>query len=596
MKNKSVWLKVLYYTKEQTVFYIIRIILTVLIVILENFIVVLNSYAIDNYIVSGLRNNIGKFSMILIIAVLGLYFISMLWHYIAIFIEGRSIITLQSLGFQKLHKLSPSYFDKESAGDLLARLRNDIEVIAETLFFPFNDLIVGISGAIISFVFLFSLDFMAGLLAVILTPIIILIVFLFIKKKVELSKRIRDAVSGYITVLDERITAIQTVKALLLERESVNEFNNKSKEALKSESQKEYFNTFSALMINIVVVLGTIIILQILGTEILNGVSSVGNITAVITIFTTLSINLSNIVNSLSTFKENEIAGKRILEVIEAVPSMVDDDAVIQKYGDYITPHRENWEKIEGKIEFNHVYFEYIPGKPILEDFCLTVMKGEKLAIVGNTGGGKTTIINLAARFYEPQRGEILIDNRSVKERSQFWLQSNLGYILQQPMLLSGSVLYNLKYGNENVSEDEIIQKAKECSLDELVMNHKEGYNTDISELSTGERQLITIVRAIISEPQIVLMDEATSSIDSVTDRNIQNAIEKLLENRTCIIVAHRLSTVVNADRIIVIDEGKIVEEGTHISLMQKQGAYYRLYMAALEKEMYDKVMEVRTE
>ena len=592
MKKKSTWSRILFHTKEQIPFHLIRILLTVFIVLLENFIVILNSYAIDNYIIAGNKSGRGKFSIVLILAVLGLYLFSILWHYLAILIGGRSVISLQRISFRKLYQLPPAYFDKESSGDLLARLRNDISVIDDTFFFPLNDLIVGIVGSIISFIFLFSIDYRAGLLASVLAPIIVLIVFLFIKKKVKLSEKMRSAVSGYIEILNERISSVQTVKALLLEQESIEEFKSKSDAALNAETQKAYSNAFSTFLVNLVVIAGTITILYTFGMSVSDSRFSVGNITSIITIFTNLSVNLSLIISSISTFKENAVAGDRILKIIEEVPSIIDSDAVIQKYGDYEHPRKENWENIDGRIEFKHVFFEYKKGNPILKDFCLTIQKGEKLAIVGATGAGKTTIINLIARFYEAQSGEILIDDRNIKERSQLWIQSNLGYVLQNPMLFSGSILYNLKYGNEDISDEEVIQKSKECSLDELVWCHSEGYQTDIEELSAGERQLVSIVRTVISNPKIVLMDEATSSIDTLTDRNIQNAMDKLIENKTSIIVAHRLSTIINADRIIVIENGTIVEEGTHIILMQRQGAYYKYYMAALEKEMYSKIVE----
>jgi len=252
------------------------------------------------------------------------------------------------------------------------------------------------------------------------------------------------------------------------------------------------------------------------------------------------------------------------------------------EYGDLFEFKRENWEEIKGDIEFKDVSFQYQDGEKILTEFNLNVKAGETIALVGETGAGKSTIVNLICRFFEPTEGSILIDGVDYRERSLGWLHSNLGYVLQSPHLFSGTIMENIRYGRLEATDEEIVEAAKLVDAHDFITEFEKGYDTEVGEgggrLSTGQKQLISFARAILANPAILILDEATSSIDTETERKVQSALNILLEGRTSFIIAHRLSTIVSSDKILVIKDGSILESGNHKELIQHKGYYYRLY------------------
>jgi len=277
-----------------------------------------------------------------------------------------------------------------------------------------------------------------------------------------------------------------------------------------------------------------------------------------------------------------QASGERVLSLIETEADIRDSAGVVERYGGLFNPKKEEWPEFKGNISFRNVSFEYKDGEKVLEDFNLEVRAGETIALVGETGAGKTTIVNLACRFYEPTSGTILIDGVDYRERPLLWLYSNLGYVLQEPHLFSGTVKENIAYGRLNASDEDIINAAKLVNAHDFILKLENGYDTHVGErgsrLSTGQKQLISFARAILANPGMFVLDEATSSIDTETEQLIQTAISNILKGRTSFIIAHRLSTIRNADRILVIEKGRIVEEGNHRQLLQKRGYYYRLY------------------
>jgi ATP-binding cassette subfamily B protein len=277
-----------------------------------------------------------------------------------------------------------------------------------------------------------------------------------------------------------------------------------------------------------------------------------------------------------------QASSERIFSLLEEEPQIQDSDAVTEKYGTILQPREENWPAITGSITFENVSFGYIDGEKVLQNFSLDVHPGETIALVGETGSGKSTIVNLACRFYEPTEGVIKIDGVDYRERSMLWLHSNLGYVLQAPHLFSGSIMDNIRYGRLDASDEEVINAAKMVNAHDFIMRQEAGYQADVGEggsmLSTGEKQLISFARAILADPRIFVLDEATSSVDTETEQIIQNAIHTVLEGRTSFIIAHRLSTIRSADRILVIRQGKVTEYGTHQELLSQKGYYYRLY------------------
>jgi ATP-binding cassette subfamily B protein len=268
---------------------------------------------------------------------------------------------------------------------------------------------------------------------------------------------------------------------------------------------------------------------------------------------------------------------------------------VIEKYGDAFHPKKENWEPIHGDVVFDDVSFTYPDGEEeVLSHFNLTVPQGTNVAIVGETGAGKSTLVNLVCRFYEPTAGRVLLDGMDLRERSIGWLHSNMGYVLQTPHLFSGTVRENLLYGKEDATQEELDAAVKAVNADGIIARLEHGYDTQIGEggnsLSTGEKQLLSFARAILANPAIFILDEATSSVDTITEALIQDAIGKLMKGRTSFVIAHRLSTIRTADIILVVDGGKIIERGTHEQLMSAHGAYYNLYTKQFQQELLQNI------
>jgi ATP-binding cassette subfamily B protein len=274
---------------------------------------------------------------------------------------------------------------------------------------------------------------------------------------------------------------------------------------------------------------------------------------------------------------------------------VTDTPEVIEKYGDAFHPKRENWEELKGEIEFKDVSFRYPDGEEyVLTDFNLKVPAGTNVAIVGETGAGKSTLVNLVCRFYEPTKGQVLIDGRDARDRSLLWLHSNIGYVLQSPHLFSGTVRENLRYGKPDATDEEIMEALRIVSAESVLEKMENGLDTDVGEgggmLSTGEKQLLSFARAILADPRILVLDEATSSIDTVTEKAIQNAIATVIKGRTSFVIAHRLSTIVDADVILVVKGGKIIGRGTHEELMRQRGYYYELYTRQYEELLWGEV------
>ena len=274
---------------------------------------------------------------------------------------------------------------------------------------------------------------------------------------------------------------------------------------------------------------------------------------------------------------------ERVTALLDTQSDVRDAPEVTAKYGDAFEPKKENWEMLHGDISFRDVTFRYPDGEEnVLEHFNLEVPQGTRVAIVGETGAGKSTLVNLVCRFYEPTQGQVLIDGRDARERSQLWLHANIGYVLQTPHLFSGTVLENLRYGKPDATMQEIEAAVKAVCADEIIARLPQGYDTQVGEggssLSTGEKQLLSFARALLADPRIFVLDEATSSVDTITEQKLQQAIETVMQGRTSFIVAHRLSTIRKADVILVVQDGRIIERGSHRALMEQKGAYYALY------------------
>jgi ATP-binding cassette subfamily B protein len=349
----------------------------------------------------------------------------------------------------------------------------------------------------------------------------------------------------------------------------------------------------SAVMLPLILFCGSIAVGAVLykgGVLVMSGLLNFGILSAFITYAVGIIEPVVQVASIIGDMVTAQVGIERVTALLDAPITVCDTPEVIEKYGDAFEPKRENWEPIKGDITFDHVWFKYPDGEEyILEDFCLHIPAGTTVAIVGETGAGKSTLVNLACRFYEPTEGRVLIDGRDTRERSLLWLHSSLGYVLQDPHLFSGTIMDNIRYGRLDATDEDVEQAAKLVSADTVANRMPEGYKTEVGEggdrLSTGEKQLVSFARAVLADPPIFVLDEATSSIDTETEQLIQNAISHILKGRTSFIIAHRLSTIRHADLILVVDDGKILERGTHEELMKKGGRYAALCRAMLLQE-----------
>jgi ATP-binding cassette subfamily B protein len=396
--------------------------------------------------------------------------------------------------------------------------------------------------------------------------------------------------------MNEGITGARTVKVLVAEEQSLQEYAGITGEY---RSHANRMARLRAVFIPLVLFIGSIataIILSYGGYEIV----FLGADLSILAIFLQYAGGffdpIQNIANILTHFVSTQANVERVCDLLEEAPAITDSDEVIEKYGDAFNPKKENWEPIVGDVEFKDLTFRYPDGSEnVLEHFNLHVAAGTYIAIVGETGAGKSTLVNLVCRFFEPTTGHLLIDGRDYRERSQLWLHSALGYVLQSPHLFTGTIRENIRYGRLEASDAEVEKAAQIVHADSVIAKLEKGYDTEVGEggdrLSTGEKQLISFARAVLADPRIFILDEATSSVDTEMEMLLQHAISRLLEGRTSFVIAHRLSTIRGADMILVVHDGKIIERGAHRDLMKARGRYYHLYTQQFEEEVEEQVL-----
>ncbi len=438
-------------------------------------------------------------------------------------------------------------------------------------------------------VIMFTINPKLATLSLLTVPVVMGVSIFFQKKMLIVNRAVRQINSLITGAYTEGILGAMTSKVLVREEKNIREFNKLSENMRIKSIKSVKFSSFYLPLVVSIGSLGTALVLVYGGKAVDNNIVSYGTLILFISYTYRFFEPIEELAVVFSSFQSAQAALERVVELVEKEPSIIDRKDVIEKYGNIFEQKKENWEKIQGEIEFKNINFEYGNNQVVLQNFNLKVKKGENVAFVGETGSGKSTIVNLLCRFYEPNSGEILIDGIDYRDRSQSWLHSQLGYVLQTPHLFSGSILENICYGSENISRKEAIDAAKFVNAHNFIMKLKNNYDTEVGEggstLSTGEKQLISFARAIISKPKLFVLDEATSNIDTETEQLIQKSIYKMLEGRTSFIIAHRLSTIRNADRILVINNGKIVESGNHKELLARKSKYYRLYMKQFNEE-----------
>lgn len=566
------------FKKEAALVVIINVLNAVLLALWPLF----TKYIIDNYIYRNDVEGFPKFIVYMLFFIVAMAGIGLFVTFMAGIFEKKIILYLRSETFLKAQKLSAKYMDSHQVGWMVSRLVHDTMSIKEAVAWDLFDMADGISRLIAILITMLMLNVRLTLYVLASVPFIAIFTFIFQNKMMKAQKDIKAASSDLTSKLNEDIQGQKTIKTLLREKENLEEFKEISK---RYERRSKHSVTLQSLYIPSLTFLGSIATAFILkdgGVAAMAGTLTIGTLFAMVQYSSEIYEPIRQVASVLKELISMQASIDRVNSILEADIDVYDTKEIEAVYGDALEPPTKELPPMKGEIEFKDVFFAYKDEDYILKDFSLKIAAGERIALVGETGGGKSTIINIASRFYEPTRGKVYIDGIDYKEMPLKWVQMNLGYVLQTPYLFSGSIRDNILYGRDDATEEDMLRAAEVVGLDELVKSFKDGYDTEVGEgggkLSQGEKQLVSFARALIKDPAILILDEATSSVDTYQEKRIQDAIEKLLEGRTSITVAHRLSTIVTSDRILYIHQGRIAEMGTHRELIEKKGMYYQLY------------------
>lgn len=550
-------------------------------------------YALDTFIESGSLKTLPVFIAVYLGTILLTAGANYLCCMRAMKVEVGVDMDMRNAAFSHLQTLSFSYFNQNSVGYIHARVMSDTSRIGALVSWTLMDTVWNFSFIIGAVVVMFSINASLALPITLIIPLIVALFSLFQGKLIRVNRQVREINSRITGSFNQGITGAKTIKSLVIEDKVEKEFTGETElyrgRVVKASHLQGAFaatmHLASSLALAIVLWRGGILATNQVGT---------------FSMFMSYAMGMMEpvrwVVDAISSLITTQVNIERYSKLLETRSDVTDSPEVIHRYGDCFRPKPENWEELRGDIEFRDVSFKYPDGDEyILEHFNLNIPFGTNVAIVGETGAGKSTLVNLICRFYEPSSGAVLVDGRALKERSQLWLHSGIGYVLQTPQLFSGTVRQNLLYANPAAIDEEIAAALKLVSANDVVDRLENGLDTDVGEggdmLSTGEKQLISFARAILANPKILVLDEATASVDTITEQKIQSAIDKVIRGRTSIVIAHRLSTVQNADIILVVSDGKIVERGRHDELMANRGPYYRLYTRQFAEESVQSIL-----
>ena len=554
-------------------------------------------YALNQFIAAGTLTTLGSFIAVYIMVLAFQVVANTSSAYQACQIEMYVGRDMKRASFDHLQTLAFSYYNQNSVGYIHARVMSDTNRIGSLVSWGLMDGIWNMSYILGAVVVMLTINFKLALWVLAIVPLTALAAAFFQKKLVLLNRRIREINSQITGNFNEGITGAKTTKTLVIEEKMEQDFDETTAEMKRTSVHAMHYRALFSSMISFSSSIALAVVLWRGGIITLQGVIEIGTLSVFMSYALGLMEPVQWIVRAVSDLITVQVNVERFTRLMETESDVRDTPEVVARYGDSFEPLRENWEPLHGDITFEDVSFKYPDGDEyVLEHFDLHVPQGTNVAIVGETGAGKSTLVNLVCRFFEPTSGRILIDGKDARERSQLWLHSNIGYVLQTPHLFSGTVLENLRYGNPDATMEQIEAAVKSVSADAVIARMDKGYDSDVGEggdlLSTGEKQLLSFARAILADPRIFVLDEATSSIDTVTEKLIQDAIEHLMKGRTSFVIAHRLSTIRQADVILVVHDGKIVEQGTHSELIAKKGAYYNLYTRQFQEEAVEDAFE----
>jgi ATP-binding cassette subfamily B protein len=588
----KIWAKLLPFLKPLSGRIAMVFVLMLLSAAVDAIIPLFTRYAVNNFEKKKKTAGLSTFALTYIGVILFQALFTVFYARQAMIIEMHMGKHMKDACFTHLQKLPISFYNSTSVGYILARVMSDTNRISGmiawvgAMFCWHFCYLIGILTA------MFLIDVKMALIVLAIIPVFVLVTMIFQPKLLKANHEMRRANSKITSSFNENINGAKTSKTLVIEDKNCAGFARVSAEMYGASLKQTRLNAVFFLFITFVGALAVAMVLYNSGLAVLNSRLDLGVLSAFIAYAIAILDPISHVARYISEGMSAQVNIERVMSLLAQPCSITDRPEIEAKYGDIFQPKAENWPAIKGEIEFKQVWFRYPDAKEddyVLEDISIKIPAGATVAIVGETGAGKSTFVNLICRFFEPTSGSILIDGTDYRERSQLWLHRNLGYVQQSPHLFSGTLRDNLIYGKLEADEKEIARAARLACVDVLVRKLENSYNTDVGEggdrLSTGEKQLVSLGRAIIADPPIFVLDEATSSIDTETERLIQDAISNVLAGRTSFIIAHRLSTIRNAGLILLIDGRSIVEQGGHQELMEQKGKYYRLYNAMMIKD-----------
>lgn len=603
-ENKNVKLKyfgipkLLPFVKPYKKIMISMIIMGALSSLIDSIYPLFNQYALNHFIALKTTDTIVPFIIayiVILIVFVILNFVSTTW---AGKIEMSVNRDLRNASFNHLQELSFSYFNQNNVGYVHARVMSDTGRIGQLVSWDMMDMVWQGSYLLFVLINMALINIHLAMYIMLIIPFAVILIIFFQKKLVALNRKIREINSKITSNFNEGITGAKSIKTLVVENKINHDFDVDSDDM---EKTSVLAGRYSALFSSLVTMLSSITLAIILwkgGMINQEGIIMIGTLSVFMTYALNMLEPIQSIVGGIARLIAIQVNIERFTTLLETQSDVADRAEVVEKYGDTFHPKKENWETLYGDVEFKDVSFKYPDGNEmVLEHFDLKVPQGTNVAIVGETGAGKSTLVNLVCRFFEPTYGQVLIDGKDARDRSQLWLHSNIGYVLQTPHLFSGTVRDNLRYGKPDATDEEIWKALKLVNAEFVIDKMDKGLDSEVGEggdmLSTGEKQLISFARAILADPKILVLDEATASIDTLTEKAIQDAIFTVIKGRTSFVIAHRLSTIVDADVILVVKDGKIIERGKHAELMQAHGYYYDLYTRQYEEMVTNTVSEI---
>ena len=479
--------------------------------------------------------------------------------------------------FTHLQQLSFSYFDKTPIGWIMSRVTSDTERIADLVTWGLLDVTWGITSLLVASIFMLTINWRMAILVMLTIPVLVAVAVYFRRLILVQFREVRRINSRITGAYNENIQGVRVTKSLVREEQDLRDFQGLTGLMFQASYRANVLSALFLPAVQLISAIGVSLVIWYGGVLALRGETTVGQIQAFIGYVTFMIWPVQEMARVFAQMQQSIASGERVFSLLDAVPDVRDKPGALETA------------RLEGDIVFDNVTFYYEKGKPVLTDFSLRVQPGETIALVGPTGGGKSTIVNLLCRFYEPKEGRILFGEHDYTDLTQHAIQSRIGMVLQTPHLFSGTIRDNLRYGRLDATDDELVDAARLAGAHDFIVTLENGYDEQVGEggskLSVGQKQLISLARAILADPDLFIMDEATSSVDTLTEALIQRGMEQMMEGRTSFVIAHRLSTIRRASRILVIEDGRIAEYGTHAELIRAGGHYYNLYTRQFRRE-----------